>query len=256
MTAAKVKNCAVLRHSAHLLARVSRRNRVKSVTDLPNASDDGNSYPRSAALRSRSRSPLARGCERRLLPHTFCLPQMTGESASALELSRCYGAMPDLRRLAIIANAASPGSMFEMKAAETAAHALGLEAATFPLQGPDDLAAAFDKIARNVDGIFSVPDPLISTIRPQLVAMALRARLPSTFGSRDYAESGGLMSYGANIANNFARAADFVDKILRGAKPADRRSSSRRSSSSSSIARPRRTLALRCRPIWSRLQTR
>ena len=128
---------------------------------------------------------------------------------------------PGLRRLAIIANASSPGSMLEMKAAETAARALGLEAATFPLQGPDDLALAFDKIEGHVDGIYAVPDPLVSTVRPQLIAFALRARLPSTFGSRDYVESGGLMSYGANIASNFARAADFVDKILRGARPAD-----------------------------------
>jgi putative ABC transport system substrate-binding protein len=129
--------------------------------------------------------------------------------------------VPGLRRLAIIANAVSPGSMFEMKAAETVAHAFGLEATTFPLQGPDDLAVAFDKIAGHVDGIYAVPDPLVSTVRSKLIALALSARLPSTFGSRDYAEAGGLMSYGANIANNFARAADFVDKILRGARPAD-----------------------------------
>jgi putative ABC transport system substrate-binding protein len=128
---------------------------------------------------------------------------------------------PSLRRIAIVANAGSPGSMFEMKAAEAAAHALGLETATFPLHGPDDLAAAFDNIAAHVDGIYATPDPLVSTIRPQLIALSLRARLPSTFGSRDYVESGGLMSYGANIASNFARAADFVDKILRGARPAD-----------------------------------
>ena len=106
-------------------------------------------------------------------------------------------------------------------AAETAAHALGLEATTFPLQGPNDLATAFDKIAGYVDAIYAVPDPLVSTVRPQLIALALQARLPSTFGSRDYVESGGLMCYGANIANNFAHAANFVDKILRGAKPAD-----------------------------------
>ena len=129
--------------------------------------------------------------------------------------------VPGLRRLAIIANAASPGSMFEMKSAETAAHALRLEAETFALRGPDDIAAAFDKIAGHVDGIYAVPDPLISTIRPQLIAMAQRARLPSTFGSRDYVEAGGLMSYGANITDSFRHAADFVDKILHGAKPAD-----------------------------------
>ncbi len=129
--------------------------------------------------------------------------------------------VPGLRRVAIIANAASPGSMFEMKSAETAAHALSLEAETFALRGPDDLVAAFDKIAGDADGIYAVPDPLISTIRPQLIAMALRARLPSTFGSRDYVEAGGLMSYGANITDSFRHAADFVDKILHGAKPAD-----------------------------------
>ena len=129
--------------------------------------------------------------------------------------------VPGLRRLAIIANAASPGSMFEMKSAEMAAHALSLEAETFALRGPDEITPAFDKIAGHADGIYAVPDPLISTIRPQLIAMALRARLPSTFGSRDYVEAGGLMSYGANITDSFRHAADFVDKILHGAKPAD-----------------------------------
>jgi putative ABC transport system substrate-binding protein len=111
--------------------------------------------------------------------------------------------------------------MFEMKSAETAAHALNLEVETCALGGPDDIAAAFEKIAGHADGVYAVPDPLISTIRPQLIAMALRARLPSTFGSRDYVEAGGLMSYGANIVDSFRHAADFVDKILRGAKPAD-----------------------------------
>jgi putative ABC transport system substrate-binding protein len=162
------------------------------------------------------------------LVESFSRPggNITGVSAQSgeapgREIEFLHQLVPGLRRLAIIANAGSPGSMFEMKAAETAAHALGLEAATFPLQGPNDLATAFYKIAGHVDAIYAVPDPLVSTVRLQLIAMALQARLPSTFGSRDYVESGGLMCYGANIANNFARAGDFVDKILRGAKPAD-----------------------------------
>jgi putative ABC transport system substrate-binding protein len=151
---------------------------------------------------------------------------ITGVSAQSgdtpgRELEYLRQLAPGLHRLAIIGNAGSPGSMFEMKAAEAAARALGLEPVTFALQGPDDLAAASDKIVGHVDGIYVAPDPLISTIRPQIIAMALRGRLPSTFGSRDYAESGGLMSYGAKITDTFARAADFVDKILRGAKPAD-----------------------------------
>jgi putative ABC transport system substrate-binding protein len=129
--------------------------------------------------------------------------------------------VPGLRSLAIIANAGSPGSMFEMEAAETAGHAIGLGVTTFPLKTSVDVAPAFDQIVGHVDGIYVVPDPLLSTVRAQVIALALRARLPSTFGSRDYADAGGLMSYGANIANSFARAADFVDKILRGARPAD-----------------------------------
>jgi putative ABC transport system substrate-binding protein len=128
---------------------------------------------------------------------------------------------PGLRSLAIIANAGSPGSMFEMEAAETAAHAFGLDVTTLPLKTSADVAPAFGQIVGHVDGIYVVPDPLLSTARAQIIALALRARLPSTFGSRDYADAGGLMSYGANIANSFARAADFVDKILRGASPAD-----------------------------------
>ena len=137
-----------------------------------------------------------------------------------------------------------------------AARALDLETATFALQGPDDIGGAFDKIAGHADGIYVVPDPLVSTIRLQIIAMALRDRLPSTFGSRDFAESGGLMSYGAKLTDSFARAADFVDKILRAPSPPTCQSSNRPSSNLSSTARPQRISGWVCRRIWSRSQTK
>ena len=67
----------------------------------------------------------------------------------------------------------------------------------------------------------SLTDPLVSTNRVRINTLALAARLPTMYGIRDYVEAGGLMSYGANFPDLFRRAADFVDKILRGAKPAD-----------------------------------
>jgi putative tryptophan/tyrosine transport system substrate-binding protein len=145
--------------------------------------------------------------------------QSADTASKQIELLR--EVVPSLKRLAIIANAGAPGSMLEMTVAQTIARSLGIDAVTFALQRPEDIATAFVKIAGQQDALYVVADPLISTIRARIIGLALQARLPAIYGTGDYVDSGGLMSYGPNLPDLFRRAADFVDKILRGARPGD-----------------------------------
>jgi putative tryptophan/tyrosine transport system substrate-binding protein len=145
--------------------------------------------------------------------------QSAETSSKEIELLR--EVVPGLRRLAIIANGGSPGSLVEMRAAETTARSLAIDAATFPLQKPEDISVAFAAIAGHADALYVVADPLISTIRVRIITMALQARLPAIYGTRDYVDAGGLIAYGPDLTDLYRRAADFVDKILRGTKPAD-----------------------------------
>jgi putative tryptophan/tyrosine transport system substrate-binding protein len=130
-------------------------------------------------------------------------------------------ALPDLRRLAIIANVGNPGSVLEMSEAQATAHTLGLEVITSELRRADDIAPAFEALRERADALYVCPDPLMNTNRTRINILAAGARLPTIHGIREYVEAGGLMSYGLTLPDQFRRAADYVDKILRGAKPAD-----------------------------------
>jgi putative ABC transport system substrate-binding protein len=129
--------------------------------------------------------------------------------------------LPDLRRLAIIANVGNPGSVLEMSEAQATAHTLGLEVITSEIRRADDIAPAFEALRERADALYVCPDPLMNTNRTRINILAVGARLPTIHGIREYVEAGGLMSYGLNLPDQFRRAADYVDKILRGAKPAD-----------------------------------
>jgi putative tryptophan/tyrosine transport system substrate-binding protein len=96
-----------------------------------------------------------------------------------------------------------------------------MEVATFDIRRAADIAPAFDAIWDRADAFYVASDPLVNTNRIRINTLALGARLPTMHGFRDYVEDGGLMSYGTNIPDLFRRAADFVDRILRGSKPAD-----------------------------------
>jgi putative ABC transport system substrate-binding protein len=131
-------------------------------------------------------------------------------------------AFPGLRRLVILANAGNSTSMQELHEVETTARKLGLESVTLEIRRADDLEpAAFGPGAAATSALYAVSDPLIIASRARINTLAQAARLPTMFAVRDYVEAGGLMSYGPNYANLFSRAGDFVDKILRGAKPGD-----------------------------------
>jgi putative ABC transport system substrate-binding protein len=129
--------------------------------------------------------------------------------------------VPGLRRLAIMANVGSPIGVLEMGQAEAAARALGLEDVKLQVRRAEDIAPAIETLSGIAQGLYVVTDPLLNTNRNRINALALTAQLPTVHGERAYVEGGGLLSYGPNFPDLFRRAADFVDKILRGAKPAD-----------------------------------
>jgi putative ABC transport system substrate-binding protein len=129
--------------------------------------------------------------------------------------------VPGLRRLAIMANADAPGAVLEMTDGEAAAHTLGLEVVRSEIRRAEDIAPAFEVLKGRVDALFAPPEPLVLSNRISINILAAAARLPTMYGLREYVEAGGLMSYGTNIRDSFRRAGDYVDKILRGAKPAD-----------------------------------
>jgi ABC-type uncharacterized transport system substrate-binding protein len=129
--------------------------------------------------------------------------------------------VPDLRRLAIVVNVGNPASVLDMGEAQATARTLGLAVTTSEIRRAEDIAPAFEALKDRADALYICPDPLMNTNRTRINILAVGARLPTMHGYREYVEAGGLMSYGPNIPDQFRRAADYVDKILRGAKPAD-----------------------------------
>jgi ABC-type uncharacterized transport system substrate-binding protein len=129
--------------------------------------------------------------------------------------------VPGLRRLAIMANVEYPAAALEMGQVQAGARTLGLDAATFEIRRAEDIAPAFDAMKDRADALYVVGDALVISHRVQINTLALIARLPTTYVVREHVVVGGLMSYGPNFPDLFRRAADYVDKILRGAKPGD-----------------------------------
>ena len=99
--------------------------------------------------------------------------------------------------------------------------ALGLEVDALEIRRTADIVPAFEALKRGAEALYVAPDPLVITNQIRINTLALGARLPTMHGLREYVEAGGLMSYGANFPDLFRRAAEYADKILRGAKPAD-----------------------------------
>ena len=145
--------------------------------------------------------------------------QSTDLAGKRLELLR--EVVPDLRRLAVMAHVGNPGAVPEMDEVQVAARALGLEVATLEIRRAEDIAPAFEALNGRVDALYIETDALIFTHRIRINTLALAARLPTMHSVRAYVEAGGLMSYGPNYTDLFRRAGELVDKILRGAKPAD-----------------------------------
>ena len=130
-------------------------------------------------------------------------------------------AVPGLRRLAIMGNAGNPVIVLEMAQFQAAASMLGLETAMLDIRRAEDIGPAFETLKGRAEALYVCQDLLTVTNRIRINTLALGARLPAMLASREQVEAGGLMSYGPNFLDLFRRAGDYVDKILRGAKPAE-----------------------------------
>ena len=152
--------------------------------------------------------------------------------------------MPGPGRLAIMGNATNPSVVVEMGELNAAARALGLEIAALEIQKTQDIVPAFEALKGRADALYVVVDALVASNWIRINTLALGARLPTMSGGQAYVEMGGLMSYGPNSPALFRRAADYVDKILRGRSRAISPSSNRPSSIwSSTSSRPRRSVS-------------
>jgi putative ABC transport system substrate-binding protein len=129
--------------------------------------------------------------------------------------------IPGLRRLAIVANVGNVAAVLEMRDAQAAARTLGYEVITLEIQRAEDVAPAFEKLGDRADAMYIVIDGLVVTNRASINTLALSARLPTMHGNRESVDAGGLISYGPNFPELWRRSADYIDKILRGATPAD-----------------------------------
>jgi len=140
--------------------------------------------------------------------------------AKRLELLREL--VPAAMRLAVLVNPSTGNIDVALKDVELAARAIGLQSQVFNASANREIDAAFTAFARErPDALFVAPDPFFQGRRVQLVNLASRHAIPATYSTRDYAEAGGLMSYGANISNAYRQVGSYVGRILKGAKPAD-----------------------------------
>jgi len=130
--------------------------------------------------------------------------------------------VPGLVRVAVLANSVNPIHALFWRETEPAARELGLELQPVEARAPEDFEAAFAAATRGKAGaLIALDDALTYNYRSRIVALAAASRLPALYGYREFPDEGGLMSYGANLASHYRHAADYVDKILKGAKPAD-----------------------------------
>jgi putative tryptophan/tyrosine transport system substrate-binding protein len=131
-------------------------------------------------------------------------------------------AVPGITRIAVLGNERSPTTPVFWQETQTAARRLGLEARLFTVQDPGELSTAFEAMGQDsANGVVVLADALFNGARQTIIALAAKHRLPAIYEGRHFVEDGGLVSYGPNIAEMTRRAAAFVDKIFRGAKPGD-----------------------------------
>jgi len=145
--------------------------------------------------------------------------QQTDTAGKRIELLR--EALPRLARLAVMANSGAPGAMIEMREVATTARTLGLEVIPIEVSQAGEVFSSIESIRDRADALYVATDPLIFSNRIAINEMAQRQRTPTIYGSREYVDAGALMSYGPNWIDLFRHAAEQVDKILRGTKPAD-----------------------------------
>ena len=138
-------------------------------------------------------------------------------AAKRMELLR--EVLPGLRRLAVIGNGNYPAAVLEIGEAQTAGRTLRVEVDKFEIRRGQDIAPAFETFKGGSQALYVCADALLNAYQNRINILALGARLPTIYPSRNFLQSGGFISYGVNNADLFRRAADYIDKILRGAKP-------------------------------------
>jgi putative tryptophan/tyrosine transport system substrate-binding protein len=152
---------------------------------------------------------------------------ITGISSIAPELAAkrlalLKEAVPAMVRVAVLSNAAIPPAEIAMRELEAAAKVLGVQIQSVPIQGVKGIEQAFAEVARqHADGIVVFPDPLTFSNEVAITGFALKNRIPALYGAMEFVQAGGLMSYGPSYPEMFRRGANYVDRILKGAKPGD-----------------------------------
>jgi putative ABC transport system substrate-binding protein len=145
--------------------------------------------------------------------------QQTDTIGKRIEILR--EVVPGLRWLAIMANVGNPFTVLELGEVQATARTVGLEVNALEIQRVQDIGPAFETLKDRADALYVCTDPLVTTNQIRISTLALGTRLPTMSGFREFVDAGGLLSFGANLPDQFRRAAEYVDKILRGAKPGD-----------------------------------
>ena len=144
-------------------------------------------------------------------------PEISGKQLEILK-----EIVPKLSRVVTLGNSTTPGNTQALKEIELAAKALGVQAQYLEVRVPKDIEIAFGSASkRRADAVLALQNPVLTFARKQVVMLALKNRMPAAYHSIEFVEDGGLMTYSVSITDLFRRAAAYVDKILKGAKPAD-----------------------------------
>jgi putative ABC transport system substrate-binding protein len=152
---------------------------------------------------------------------------LTGLSALSPELSGkrlalLREAIPGASRIAVLVNPADPAKAFDVREVQTIAQALGVQLQTLQVQSPDEFESAFAAMTReHAEALLVLGDSMTLTYRIQIVDLVANSRLPAMYDLREFVDAGGLMAYGPSLPDLFRRAAYYVDRILKGAKPDD-----------------------------------
>jgi putative ABC transport system substrate-binding protein len=145
-----------------------------------------------------------------------------GQELSGKRLEVLKEAVPKVSRVAVLSNPTNPDSGMSLKGVEVAARALGVQFRVQEVRDPTEFDKAFETITREgARALMVLPDPMFVSQRGRIVALSAKSRLPAMYAHREFVDAGGLMFYGASLADMWRRAATYVDKILKGTKPAD-----------------------------------
>jgi putative ABC transport system substrate-binding protein len=151
---------------------------------------------------------------------TGTLQYVEGLTGKQLEITR--DVFPGITKIGILVNANNPTNLILQREAKAAAAKMGVSVIFVEVRGPEEIAPAFQRFVReSVNAVCVLRDVRFMTMRQQIASFALAARLPTIYGFREHAESGGLLSYGIDLFESYRYAASYVDRILKGEKPAD-----------------------------------